>query len=279
MRYSAVLAERAEGIILELQRLALESAAKSDHQTEVLCDEVGRRITFPPQKNLTEITCPEVFQKIHYSFSDILCHLVNPQRSLRCAVDTQRSAGSVRNLALVLGHADLLTLISGLLSGIPVEVTAPRKDDLVCFTEALNGCLPDGFPIPNVFQESSGNGSYRTMYVSGGSSVGNSGRLTVRFPKEGVDGTNVAVECSEAIPVSALGKRVVHYIWNNEASSEEFVSAGISSALMEYRSLGAALAACRLAEAARFCRAVGLSEKDQSTLKFFAQLYRVAGIF
>ena len=283
MTSSAVVAEKANEIILELRRSAAESAAAADHQTEVLCDEAGRRVTFPPQKNLTEITCPEVFQKIHYSFADILCNVVNVQRSLP-RVDTRRSAGSVRNLALVLGRDDLLTLISGLLSGVPVEVVAPRRADLVCFTEALNGCLPEGFPIPlpNEFGVSD-SGSYRTLYFSHCSGE-QPGRLTVRFPSEGVDGTNVAVECSEAIVVSALGKRVVHYIWNNEASCEEFVAAGIRSALREYRSLGAAHAASggggRLAgAAARFCRAVGLSERDQNTLEFFARLSRLTGNF
>ena len=106
--------------------------------------------------------------------------------------------------------------------------------------------------------------------------------LTVRFPSEGVDGTNVSVTCSGTVPVSSLGKRIVHYVWNNEASCEEFVAAGIRAVLREYRSLGAALAASggggRFAGAlARFCRAAGLSERDHNTLKFFAQLYRLKG--
>ena len=280
MRSSAVVAERAEGIILELQRLAAESAAKSDHQTEVVCDEAGRRLTYPPQKHLTEITCPDVFQRIHYSLADILCNVVNVPRSSPRTTDTPSSAGSVRNLALVLGHDDLLKLISGLLSGVPVEVTAPRRADLDCFTEALNGCLPEGFPLPSVFHDR-GRGSYRTLYFRR-CCMEQTGRLDVRFPSEGVDGTNVSVESSQAIPISTLGKRVVHYICNNEASCEDFVAAGIRSALTEYCSMGEALAVSDIRSAgaaARFCRAVGLGERDRNTLNFFAQLYRLRGSF
>lgn len=287
VKVSAVVAERASRIILELQRLGAESAATADHQTEVSCDEAGRRVTFPPQKNLTEITCPEVFQKIHYSFADILCNVVHVQRSTPQFDMECSAAGGVRNLALVLGHDDLLPLISGLLSGVPVEVVAPRKADLVCFTEALNGCLPEGFPLPDDVFAVNGSGSYRTLYrFNQCSGSAQPGGLTVRFPSEGVDGTNVVVECSASPVVSALGKRVVHYICNDDASCEEFVAAGIRSAVREYRSLGAALDAIggggsvdRLAGAASFCRAAGLSERDQDTLKFFAQLSRVTGKF
>ena len=276
-------------IIAELQRLSAESAAATGHQTaEVTCDEAGRKVTFPPQKKLTAITCPEVFQKIHFSFAEILSNLVNDQKHEVAKVDVEVNMCSVRNLALVLGQEDLLMLISGLLSGVPVEVLAPRKADLVCFTDALNECLPKGFSGPNVFDVTRFAGAYRTLYLSQCSGTGKPPPppLTVRFPREG--GTNVTLESPGApVPISSLGRRVSHYILH-DACCEEFVAAGIRSAVSEYHSLGAALAAAHGDAAAaaaaipairHFCKAAGLGERDEKTLNFFAQLSRVTGNF
>ena len=293
MTSSKFVVERANLIIAELQRSAAESASATVHQTaEVMCDEAGRKVTFPPQKNLTAITGPEVFQKIHFSFAEILSNLVNVQKRGVAKVDVEEgNAGSVRNLALVLGQEDLLMLISGLLSGVPVEVVAPRKADLVCFTDALNECLPKGFSGPNVFDVTRFAGAYRTLYLSQCSGTGNPPPpppLTVRFPSEG--GTNVTVESPGApVHISALGRRVAHYVLH-DACCEEFVAAGIRSAVSEYLSLGAALAKAAHGDAAKvaaaavagpatrhFCKAAGLCERDEKTLNFFAQLSRVTG--
>jgi hypothetical protein len=260
------IGREAEALIGELELLAAESSSSPQTSPLVLCDD-GRKLVIPPQKNLREITCEDVYQRIHYSFIKMLSLFSKPtDESVEHRQKPISRTVPFKTLASMLKSDDLLTLVSGLLSGACVDFSSSSESVLEGVCQTLDDILPGGYA--KTCSES------QVTYFGG--RQGSSAKISVTINDQGSGGQKCALKgmrliyADATVLPSSLSRRVALYLQSD--CGDEFILSGITTAVEEYEAFARAFVACKKSVSAKhFCRKIGLTGKDENVVKFFAQ--------
>ena len=241
-----------------------------------------RRVVHPPQKNLSAITFPDVYNTLHSSFAEIISGLEPGEVQMPITSHQQQSVQppSLRIVTAQLDPEKFGAVLTALLTAAEVELSSKDRPALDAVFRTLNACLPAGLGRRRArwkLVQASG-GLHQVVYpgIAGLSTQKMKARVDC-----GNDALSLNVSCLGVSPHPAVPptvRKILHYAYNDSAD-DEFVVAGIKAVVSDCEALGLNLSACdpsaSAASAKVFCRKLGLSERDEAVVRFFAHQRRL----